>query len=353
MAKAAGRRMVLVKSVYHYRRVVPKELRSAFGQGEIWRSLHTSDLQRAEKRRDRMDRAVAAIYGRLRSAEKVQDKDPACYLPKLILGDFFALAATIPDRSIDLVLTDPPYGHGDASYKRTGHEWDRDIDLERMWRELHRIATPEAAFVFFGVQPMVTDLINSNRDEFGWTDVWVKSRKTRVLSTAYRPLREHEDIVIFTRPGYHYLPQHRKLRGVEPPKPVARPGTTRKGNLYAQNYRPTFYERQFRQLTSVHRVPNDPSPIHPTQKPVALLRKLVETFSAPGAMVLDPFAGSGSLAIACLESGRRSLSYEADPEFAHKAQARIDEFVSESAKLAALPFEYTVGRSRQKKSSVS
>jgi site-specific DNA-methyltransferase (adenine-specific) len=354
MARAAGRRLVLVGSVYHYRRVVPVELRGAFGRGEVWRSLHTSDRRRAEKRRDRMDRAVESIWSRLRAqiahgaAGAANDPEPPCYLPTYVHGDFFALAATIPNASVDLVLTDPPYGHGDAAYKRTGHEWDNDLDLERMWRELQRVATPEAVFVFFGVQPMVTDLINSNRAEFGWTDVWVKSRKTRVLTTAYRPLREHEDIVVFVRQGYHYLPPHKKRRGVEP-KRLLRSGTANFGALYRKTFQPHLIEQHIEHVTSVHRVPNDPDPIHPTQKPVALLRKLVETFSAPGALVLDPFAGSGSLAIAALQAGRRSLSYEADAGYAAKAQARIAEFMAESERLAALPYEITVGRDSKRR----
>ncbi len=340
--------MVLVKSVYHYRRVVPAELRPAFGQGEVWRSLHTSDRTRAEKRRDRMDKAVAAVWSRLRE-EATLNPEPACYAPQFIAGDFFAHAAAIPDNSVDLIVTDPPFAVEGHSYKLTGHLWDKPVDLARLWTELHRIATPEAVFIFFSVQPFLTDLINSNRSEFGWTEVWIKSNKTRVRSVEYRPLREHEDIAIFIPSSYprryHYQPPHRKRRGIE--GSIERKASD--SALYDQPSRDHTYERQFERVTSVHRVPNDLASIHPTQKPVALLRKLVETFSAPGAMVLDPFAGSGSLAIACLESGRRSLSYEADVGYATKAQARIDEFVTESTRLQSLPFEYSVGRSRQRK----
>ena len=248
---------------------------------------------------------------------------------QLFGGDCLEQMRSLPGDSVDFVLTDPPYGTTnlpfDKQYRKRGIDWDA------WWAEVHRLAKPTAIIACFGAQPFTTDLITSNRKNFRYDLVWQKTAPVGFLSANVRPLRSHESILIFCRnfgprrlkQGEHFV---RQMQSVYNPQMT-------EGKPYLHHYKAkpaTHYsatkalpDRQntgSRHPTSVLTYGRDVPSHHPTAKPVALGRYLVRTFSHAGDVVLDPFAGGGSLVIAALEEGRRAIAIEQDP--AHLATIR-------------------------------
>lgn len=115
-------------------------------------------------------------------------------------GDCLELLPKLADNSVDLIVTDPPYG-------MTNNPWDKKIDLPRLWRELHRVGKENAAFVMFAAQPFATDLIQSNRRNFRYDLVWQKKMAVGFLNANRMPLRSHELILVFYRRLPDYFPQ--------------------------------------------------------------------------------------------------------------------------------------------------
>ncbi len=230
--------------------------------------------------------------------------------------------------SIDTIITDPPYG-------TTRLAWDHAIDLDLFWDKANRAIKPNGVIVMFSQQPFTTRLINSNREHFRYELIWRKSSPVGFLDAKIRPLRIHENILIFCD---HYRGVHNKLRSVYNPqftagKPYVR---TRSAGNRAEHYG-NFTE----QTTSVNegkRYPvdvldysnrtNKADHYHPTQKPVDLMRWLVLTYTNPGDEVLDPYAGSGSTGVACALTGRSFVGYELDPHYAEVACARVQDVLS-------------------------
>ena len=117
----------------------------------------------------------------------------------LLHGDCFELLKTIPDNSIDLVLTDPPFAI-------TRNKWDIPFNLDSLWSELYRVAKERAAFVVHTFQPFTTDLINSNRKHFKYLWYWDKHNKTGFLNAKKQPLRQIEEIAVFYRKQQYFSP---------------------------------------------------------------------------------------------------------------------------------------------------
>lgn len=235
----------------------------------------------------------------------------------LHLGSAFDILPEITDGSIDAVISDPPYG-------TTNLSWDHAIDLERFWLETNRVCRPEAVVVLFGCQPFTTALINSNRSQFRYELIWVKSRPVGFLSANRRPLRSHENILVFCRKPNSSTYNPQKVPGK--PYRVTRPNASRGGKHYNTPALPvTINESGDRHPWSVlhHKHPAGRECLHPTQKPLDLMRFLVRSYSNPGDLVLDPFMGSGSTGHAALEQGRRFVGMESDQGYYDAAAARL------------------------------
>lgn len=229
----------------------------------------------------------------------------------LLCCDCFPLLQEIPDNSVDLVLTDPPFAV-------TQNKWDKPIDLEALWKELHRVAKPNTAFVLHCIQPFTTDLIQSNRKEFKYCWVWNKHYCRGFLNAKKQPLRNTEDIAVFYRKQCLYNPQMRK-------------GEMRsKGNSANQrgcygSYKPVktvndiYYPTTILDFAGVA----VPDLIHPTQKPVELEAYLIRTYTEEGGVVLDPFMGSGTTGVACRQEGRIFIGIEQDETYFSAARQRI------------------------------
>lgn len=235
-------------------------------------------------------------------------------LNQIIQGDCYELMKGIPDGSIDLVLTDPPYN-------TTACDWDQQpIDLPLLWENIKRVLKPKGAVVMTGSQPFTTDLIMSNRKWFKYEIIWDKvNRFTGFLDAKRKPLKQHETILVFYNAKPTYTPQ----MGNGKPYVAKRSGST---DVY-QTYTVTDgINNGERYPTSILRIESDnktENGMHPTQKPVALFDYLIRTYTNPGETVLDPFAGSGTTALAAHATGRQFLCFEKEQKYWEIANKRL------------------------------
>ncbi len=246
----------------------------------------------------------------------------------LIHGDCLEKMKDIPDNSVDMCLTDPPYG-------TTACKWDSVIPFEPMWKELKRIVKDNGAICLFGSEPFSSALRMSNIKRFKYDWKWLKGKETcgGFVQAKNKPVQRHEDIIIFskgktfhkgmTKNRMNYFPQGLK----EINKNII--GSNRLANLRTikKAKKPKDYIREFT---------NYPCSIldfkgilknrlHPTQKPVPLLEYLIKTYTLEGETVLDFTMGSGSTGVACKNLGRNFIGIEKDKTYFDIAVKRISE----------------------------
>ena len=234
-------------------------------------------------------------------------------------GDCLELIDLLEPGSISLVFADLPYGV-------TANDWDTPVDLTRLWPALRRVCRPTAAMVFTAVQPFATDLVASNRAEFRFDMVWKKNIATGFLNANRRPLRAHEGIFLFYREEPPYVPQKttgHPLVKVTPSKRGENKNSKNYGTEQGRLLKTKNYESTERHPTTVLEIDcveqHDPSRRHPTQKPEPLIEWFIKTYTAPGDLVFDPTAGSGSTLCAAKALGRRCIGFDLDPESVRKA----------------------------------
>ena len=206
----------------------------------------------------------------------------------------------IPDKSINMILCDLPYG------VTAKNKWDIIIPFEKLWEQYLRIIKDDSAIVLFSQQPFTTDLINSNRKLFRYSLIWNKERTSGSLNANRMPLRSHEDILLFYKKLPNYNPQMTKG------EMMSKGGGGGKSSNYgdAKEIRYTndlYYPRSILNFKACH---NMTGKIHPTQKPVELLEYLINTYSNEGEIILDNCMGSGSTAIACINTNRHYIGFE-------------------------------------------
>lgn len=236
---------------------------------------------------------------------------------ELLHGDCHDLMHAIPDGSVHALICDPPYGRSKA-------DWDRPLDWACFWIAAYRICIPTAPMVFFAAQPFATDLINSNRGAFRYDLIWHKPTASGFLNAFRQPMRAHELILVFQRrvKGGTYHPQ--RTYGHTPYYSAG--GVAGTSSLYSAHT--TFRvnardgRRAPRSVLTYDRT-TDERKSHSTAKPVALMRWLVETYTNPGDLVLDPCMGSGATGLACQQTGRQFIGIEQDETFYRRALARL------------------------------
>ena len=247
---------------------------------------------------------------------------------KLINGDCLEEMKNIPDGSVDMILTDPPYG-------TTQNKWDSVIDLNLMWTELNRIVKDDGAVVMTAQQPFTSHLIMSNPKNFKYCWTWVKEAGTGFLNAKKYPLKDNEDVVVFCRKPHIYNPQMREGE----PYTITQ-GKTKSKNYGTQTGATTVSDGKRYPLTTIH-FARDKGKVHPTQKPVALLEYLIKTYTQEGELILDNTAGSGSLAIAAINTNRKYICIEKDPHYFEVMENRIANHVpnapAKKAKVKPVP----------------
>ena len=224
---------------------------------------------------------------------------------------------TIPDGSVDMILTDPPYG-------TTACKWDSIIPLEPMWKHLKRVIKPNGAVVMTASQPFTTTLIASNMRMFKYCWVWHKTRKTGFPNAKRQPLRNTEDVIVFYSKQATYNPQgvtrvDKKVIRNKPVNFTVNAGEN-DGSLcksYIQEY--TGYPN------TVLAVKSEGKTVHPTQKPVALMEYLIKTYTNEGELVLDFACGSGTTCVAAKNLNRHFIGIELDIKYFEIACLRIRE----------------------------
>ena len=240
----------------------------------------------------------------------------------LMKGDCLELMKSIPDASVDLILTDPPYG-------TTACKWDSVIDLEEMWKELKRIVKPSGACVLFSAQPFTTNLIYSNMKCFKYSMVWKKSKWGSPLTAKYKPLTKHEDVNVFSlhKKTLNYYPQ------MSVGKPYKRQPTKAKANNHGYGINNVFTDNKgTRHPTTILDYPQQwrrQDQVHPTQKPVELMEFLIKSFSIENETVLDFTMGSGSTGVAGVNTNRDFIGIEMDENYFNIAESRINKALNE------------------------
>lgn len=238
-------------------------------------------------------------------------------LNKIYNEDCFETLRRLPDASVDLMLTDPPYGV-------TQNDWDKPINLAELWLEWERVVKPNGAFVFTSQQPFTSDLIISRRGLFRYEIIWYKQLGSGFLNAKKMPLRNHENILVFYRQLPTYNPQMRvgkkKTKGRK--EPQQRSKNCNYGNFkdLGLHTNDIYYPESVIDFTNGDRTSESD---HPTQKPVDLFRYLVRTYSNPGDVVFDGYMGSGTTAVACHKEGRNYIGSEINLEYYNKAADRL------------------------------
>jgi DNA modification methylase len=241
-------------------------------------------------------------------------------MAKIILrfGDCLERMKDIPDQSVDLVLTDPPYG-------TTACKWDAVIPIEPMWEQLKRVIKMNGAICLFGVEPFSSVLRVSNLKMFKYDWCWRKDRPSNHLNAKKQPMRRNEIISVFYKTQCCYIPQLTKKdpKNIRPPT-TKRPQAEHYGAMAKESVReiPTYmmYPDENLYFNSC-RVKGEGS--HPTEKPVDLLGHLIKTYTEVGETVLDFAMGSGSTGVAALNLRRRFIGIEKDPKYYRRAKRRI------------------------------
>jgi DNA modification methylase len=233
-------------------------------------------------------------------------------------ADMFDVLPTLGDSSIDLLLTDFPYG---TLNKR--NTWDNIIDYGEFWKEANRVCKPNAAVISTAAQPFTSVLISSNFRDFRYTLVWEKSKATGYLNSKKQPLRAHEDIVVFYRKQPTYNPQ------MTAGKPYDKGTAVRDTEVYAKQTKAVHVKNEtgLRYPRSVlyFVTAESEGKHHPTQKPVDLFRWLIRTYSNVGDVVLDPCMGGGTTGIAAALEGREFVGIEREREYFQVCEKRISE----------------------------
>ncbi len=241
---------------------------------------------------------------------------------RLLQGDCLEKMKEIEDGSVDLVLTDPPYG-------TTQCKWDTVIPLEPMWEQLKRVTKPSSAIVLHASQPFTSKLVMSNPKMFKYCWVWKKNRGSNFGCVRFQPMKEHEDIVVFSRGRIIYNPimEIRKGSGGERVKHKIVVRTKTENYLDGLHKEVKLNCGKKRHPSSVQKFNTacgNEKVNHPTQKPIALAEYMVKTYTNEGDMVLDFTMGSGTTGVAAKKLSRDFIGIEMDEKYFEIAKARIE-----------------------------
>lgn len=244
---------------------------------------------------------------------------------KLYNGDCYELLKLIPNNSVDMILTDPPYG-------QTPLEWDKSIDLNALWYHIKGICKPNACICIFAQEPFASHLRLSNLSWYKYDWYWKKERPTNIFQVKRRPAKYVENICVF----YKELPIYNQEKVVHEGKKVSNSvngfmtKTVSSNELKPVEYVDdgTRYQCEILKFNRDVRKEN----LHPTQKPVALLEYLIKTYTIKDQVVLDMFMGSGSTGVACVKQQRRFIGIEMDNNYFNIASSRIEKNYNEFSK---------------------
>lgn len=216
----------------------------------------------------------------------------------------------IPDKSIDMILCDLPYG---ITARNT---WDSAIPFEPLWEQYERIIKDNGAIVLTASQPFTSELVMSNPKLFRYEWIWKKNNATGHLNAKRMPMREHESIIVFYKKQPTYNPQ-----GIIPYNKMTRRGAN--GTNYYESKKENFQEFTNYPRT-IQEFSYDNDKFHPTQKPVALFEYLISTYTNESEIVLDNCMGSGTTAVSAINCNRKFIGFETETKYIEVANMRIE-----------------------------
>ena len=238
----------------------------------------------------------------------------------LMHGDCLELMKDIPDKSVDLILCDPPYGTTNIK------GWDKIIDVQKMWEQYKRIIKENGNIVLFGSQPFTSLMVNSNIEMFRYEWIWDKTRGSNFLNANCQPMKSHENIMVFSK-----LPTSPNKKGTAVYNPQKTGTEEYVSKLGSKS--DTFNGGDVKQVSTVLKGKHPKSiltfkkygKLHPTQKPVALCEYLIKTYTNEGETVLDNCMGSGTTGVACVNTNRNFIGMELDDKYFEIAEQRVSE----------------------------
>ncbi|HJE20598.1 MAG TPA: site-specific DNA-methyltransferase [Aliicoccus persicus] len=248
----------------------------------------------------------------------------------------------IPDKSVDMILCDLPYG-------TTACAWDTIIPFESLWEQYERVIKENGAIVLTASQPFTSALVMSKPELFKHEWIWEKQKASNFMAAKYSPLKYHESILVFGKGRVNYNPQKYKVLEIEElisktkkeleqiminreydrfgkidRRKVVNDPTTNKQHLGNRVVRTRNSDTGYRNPKSVLKINKSINKnIHPTQKPVPLFEYLIKTYTNEGDVVLDNCMGSGTTAIACINTERNFIGFELDETYYEKSMERI------------------------------
>jgi site-specific DNA-methyltransferase (adenine-specific) len=247
-------------------------------------------------------------------------KYPDDFINKIICSDCLEVMKDIPDKSVDMILADLPYG-------TTACKWDTIIPFEPLWEQYKRIIKDNGAIVLTASQPFTSALVMSNVDWFRYELIWEKERPTNIMFMKKQIGKVHENILVF----YKHQPTYNPLMTKRDNPTIAVYGKDTKGgdSKTHKNQRLRYsegYNRFVKYPRSVIKINRDTlkGSMHPTQKPVALFEYLIKTYTNEGDLVLDNTAGSGTTGVACKNLNRNYILIEKEPEYIDIINKRLN-----------------------------
>ena len=250
---------------------------------------------------------------------------------QLIHGDCLEKMKDIPDKSIDMILCDLPYGNFTAC------KWDVIIPFEPLWEQYKRIVKDKGAIVLFASQPFTTSLISSNLEMFKYCWYWKKSKPNGWQHSKNKPMTVIEELCVFSKSSIGHVRQLGDKRMQYNPQGVTSVGSkkiTAVAHGAMMGARPNQIGKEYEAFTGFPHNMLDyanvtgKQAIHPTQKPIQLLEYLIKTYTIEGETVLDNCMGSGSTGVACLNTKRNFIGIEKDDKYFEIAKKRIEEHLT-------------------------
>ena len=244
---------------------------------------------------------------------------------KLLQGDCLEIMKDIPDKSIDMILCDLPFGI-------TACKWDSVVDLDKLWKQYSRIIKDGRAIILFGQEPFSSRLRMSNIKNYRYDWVWQKEKPSNFQLMHYQAGRVHENIMVFSNYSACYTSNNKSMiyYPQKSPREIARKSKVKcyggaellhKTKSFDSAKAKTYEDKLPISILKYNAVPKR---VHPTQKPVELLEYLIKTYTNESDLVLDNCMGSGSTALACINTHRQFIGIELDETYYKIAKDRVD-----------------------------
>tara|TARA_R110000868_G_scaffold362587_1_gene624727 strand:+ start:66 stop:842 length:777 start_codon:yes stop_codon:yes gene_type:complete len=252
------------------------------------------------------------------------------FLKEILLGDCLELMKSIPNESIDMILCDLPYG-------TTACKWDNIIAFDNLWQQYERIIKPNSAIVLTASQPFTSSLVMSNPKLFRHQWQWIKNKPTGAFSAKYMPMKANEDVLVFCKNKANYYPimvkrtekEFKECYRKNDSKSWGSNITNTKNNIITRKSKD---EQWFKYPNNILNIPKDDirdGNQHPTQKPVKLFEYLIKTYTKENELVLDNCAGSGTTAIACLNTNRQFIIMEKENNYYNTILNRVNNHINQ------------------------